>query len=512
MAKRPARIALIGVGLDPYSAAPRHRQLYDALRAAILAGRLAPGARLPSSRTLAAEVGCSRNTVLAAFEQLSAEGYLNGKVGSGTTVAVTPPDSALRVPTAPRAPRAAPGRRALPARRGARLATVHVVQHGVTGSRPFRPGVPALDEFPSSIWSRLVARWTRAAPRSLLEYGPAAGYPPLREAIAVYLREARGVHCAVEQVIIVSGSQQGIDLTARVVLEPGDSVWLEDPGYPSARAALAAAGMRVCPVPVDAEGLDVADGARRAPQARLAYVTPSHQFPLGVTMSLARRLALLEWARRSGGWILEDDHDSEYRYASRPLAAVQGLDRTGCVIYLGTFSKVLFPALRLGYLVVPPSLVDAFTAARDLVDRHSPSLTQAALADFIADGHFARHIRRHRTLYAARQAALVAAARRVAGALDVAPADAGMHLVGWLPAGVDDRTVAAAAAEHGVEAPPLAAYRARAAGRGGLVLGYSGYDEHAIARGVDALEPALRSAGRSGASVGSAARAVARPR
>jgi GntR family transcriptional regulator/MocR family aminotransferase len=250
--------------------------------------------------------------------------------------------------------------------------------------------------------------------------------------------------------------------------------------------------MRLCPVPVDPQGIDVAHGTRQAPRARLAYVTPSHQFPLGVTMGLPRRMALLEWAQRSGAWILEDDHNSEYRYVSRPLAALQGLDSVGCVLYLGTFSKVLFPALRLGYLVVPACLVEAFVAARALTDRHSPSVTQAALADFIGEGHFERHIRRNRSLYAERQAALVTATRRLSGDLDVSPSEAGLHLVGWLPDGADDRAVARTAAEQGVEAPPVSAYRIRGRGRGGLVLGYTGYSEEEIQRGVTKLEKALR--------------------
>jgi GntR family transcriptional regulator/MocR family aminotransferase len=498
--RRRAAVAMVAVGLDPGLRVPRYRQLYDTIRDAILAGRLRPGARLPSTRALAQQVRASRNTVLAAFEQLAAEGYLSGRVGAGTTVAATVPETLSRVRPEPAAAGGGPRRRAALSRRGALLLQSRPALPPATGPRPFRPGLPAFDAFPFELWARLVARRWRRAPRQLLDYGDPAGYRPLREAIAAYLGEARAVRCEAGQVIVVTGSQQGIDLAARVLLDPGDGVWMEDPGYPGARHALAAAGLRITPVPLDAEGIDVRAGAARAPAARLVYVTPSHQYPLGVTMSLARRLALLDWADRARAWVLEDDYDSEYRYAGRPLAALQGLDAAGRVIYLGTFSKVLFPALRLGYLVVPPDLVDGFTAARALTDRHSPSVTQAVLADFIADGHFARHIRRTRALYAERQAVLVeAAAAGLAGRLRVPPSEAGMHLVGWLPPGADDRAASAAAAAGGVDAPPLAAFRARGRGPGGLLLGYAGLDAGQIRDGVRRLAAALAGgAGRPG--------------
>jgi GntR family transcriptional regulator/MocR family aminotransferase len=484
--------ALVALGLDPASAVPRYRQLYEAIRDAILAARVRPGARLPSTRVLAAQIGSSRNTVLAAFEQLTAEGYLEGRVGAGTTVACTLPDGLLAA--RPQAPADGRGIRRSLSRRGALILESRLARPPAPGAPgPFRIGVPALDAFPFEVWARLMTRRWRRVSRQLLDYGDPAGYAPLRAAIATYLREARAVRCEPEQVLVVTGSQQGIDLSARVLLDAGDPVWVEDPGYLGARSALAAADLRVAPVPLDAEGLDVRAGATRVRRAKLVYVTPSHQYPLGVTMSLGRRLALLEWAGRAGAWILEDDYDSEYRYAGRPLAALQGLDAAGRVIYLGTFSKVLFPGLRLGYLVVPDDLVDAFVAARALTDRHSPSVTQAVLADFIAEGHFARHIRRTRALYAERQAALVeAAARELDGVLRVAPADSGMHLVGWLPPGADDRAASRAAAAAGIEAAPLSAFRLRSAGPSGLLLGYAGLEIGEIRRGVHRLAAALR--------------------
>jgi GntR family transcriptional regulator/MocR family aminotransferase len=295
-----------------------------------------------------------------------------------------------------------------------------------------------------------------------------------------------------EQVIVVSGSQQALDLSARVLLDPGDAVWVEDPGYMGARGALSGAGARLVPVPVDEEGLEVAKGIEREPGARLACVTPSHQYPLGVTMSLGRRLELLGWAGRSGAWVIEDDYDSEYRYTGRPLEALQGLDTGGRVLYVGTFSKVLFPALRLGYLVVPPDLVDAFASARELTDRHPPTVEQAVLAGFIDEGHFVRHLRRMRALYARRQAALVEeAAHELPGLLDVGPAAAGLHLVGWLPEGEDDREASRRAANRGVEAPPVSLYGAELRVRGGLMLGYAAVAEREMRGGVRRLAEAL---------------------
>jgi GntR family transcriptional regulator / MocR family aminotransferase len=496
MAKRRAVVTIGTLELDRASGVPLYRQLYDGLREAILSGRLRPGARLPSTRVLASDLATSRNTVLAAFGQLLAEGYLEGRVGAGTTVAGTLPETLLRARPEPTGP-GRPGRRPRLSRRGALLVgTRAALSRGAATAHPFRPGLPGLDAFPFDLWTRLLARRWRRVPRQLLDYGEPAGYAPLREAIAAYLGEARAVNCEASQVIVVTGAQQAVDLAARVLLDPGDTAWVEDPGYQGARGALIAAGIRLAPVSLDGEGLDVRRGARVAPEARLVYVTPSHQYPLGVTMTLHRRLALLEWASASGAWILEDDYDSEYRYAGRPLAALQGLDAAGRVIYAGTFSKVLFPALRLGYLVVPPELVDAFVAARALTDRHSPSVTQAALADFIDGGHFARHVRRTRALYAERQDTLVRAARRtMGGLLEVTPAEAGMHLMGWLPAGADDRTAARAALARDVDTPPLSSFRvrpARSGERGGLVLGYAAYTPREIDDACGRLAAALR--------------------
>lgn len=493
MATRTRTGTLWTLPLDPAAATPLFRQLYEGLRCGILDGTLAAGVRVPATRRLAGELGVSRNTVLNAYEQLLAEGYLEGKAGSGTYVPRTLPEELLQVrPAAPAQP-APPPRRPL-SRRGELLAgTSAGVARSSGVPRPFRPGTPALDAFPFETWRRLVARHHRRPPPDRLAYDHAAGYAPLRRAIAAHLGPARAVRCDPDQVLVVNGAQHGLDLVTRLLLDPGDTAWVEDPGYPGARAALQGAGVRLVPIPVDGDGLDVVAGAARGPDARLAYVTPSHQYPLGVTLSLPRRLALLEWARRANAWVVEDDYDSEFRYAGRPLAALQGLDRDGRVIYLGTFSKTLFPALRLGYLVVPPDLADAFVAARHATDRQAATLTQAVVADFLDEGHFVRHVRRMRTLYAERQETLLrAAGRELGGLLELGPCATGLHLMGWLAAGRDDRRASLAAARAGVEAPPLSGYCLEPRGRGGLMLGYAGADARQIRDAVRRLGAALR--------------------
>jgi GntR family transcriptional regulator / MocR family aminotransferase len=351
--------------------------------------------------------------------------------------------------------------------------------------------VPALDEFPRRLWGRLTARRWRRPP--VLGYGDAAGYAPLREAIAEYVRAGRGARCTAEQIVVVSGSQQGIDLAARVLLDPGDVVWMEDPGYPGARTALSAAGARLIPVPIDEQGMVVERGRALAARARMAYVSPSHQFPLGVTMSASRRLELLRWAGEADAWVLEDDYDSEFRYDARPLGCLQGMDDQGRVVYIGTFSKTMFPALRLGYLVVPEPLIDAFRAGRAAADRHSPTLEQAVLAAFVGEGHFARHVRRMRRLYAERQELLLQSVGAELGdRLEVARSPAGMHLVAWLGPMVNDEKVSARALEQGVEAAPLSRYAVNRPDRGGLVLGWAAYRPDQIRCAVGKLATALR--------------------
>ena len=500
---RRGAAALLPLSLDKNDAEPLYRQLYGQLRLAVLDGRIAPGTRLPSSRALAEELTCSRNTVVNAYEQLLYEGYLEGAIGSGTYVSSELPDGMLTVTPAARATRdAAPPRGPSLSRRGAALAAV--TREGRRHGGAFVTSVPDVREFPFEVWGRLLGRIWRRPDDGLIRHGPSQGYPPLRRAIAAYLRAVRGLVCEPEQVFIASGAQQGLDLAARLLLDPGDPVWFEEPGYLGLRGALVAAGARLVPVPVDDEGLSVADGRALEPRARLAAVTPSHQYPLGVTMSLSRRLALLDWAAEAGAWILEDDYDSEYRYAGRPLAALQGLEASRSngaagarVIYAGTFSKVMFPALRLGYLVVPPDLVEMVTRARGSLDDYPSTVAQPALAAFIEEGHFAAHIRRMRRLYAARQDCLLQALERhCAGLLTARPDPAGLHLIADLApdlaARLDDRAASARAAAQGVHAPALSTYFIGEAPRQGLMLGYAAVPEQEIEAGARRLASALR--------------------
>ncbi len=485
------------IDLHTSSSQPLYQQIYQSLRIAILAGQLKGGTRLPSTRALAEELGASRSTVINAFDQLLAEGYIYGVHGSGTYVARVLPEELLHTATSASRRDYVPAQAGALSRRGAALSGLPEPpvpdRPAPTHGHTFPVGLPAVDEFPHKLWGQLLARcWRHAAP-GLLDYQHPAGYSLLREAIAAHVAVARGVRCDAGQVIVTAGSQQALALAAQVLLDPGDAAWIEDPGYMGARAALLAAGAHLIPTPIDAAGLDLAAGRARCPNPRLVYVTPSHQFPLGVTMSLARRLALLEWADIAGAWVLEDDYDSEFHYGGRPLAALQGLDSTGRVIYIGTFSKVLFPALRLGYLIVPPALMDAFIRARSAVGTHSPVLEQAALAEFMREGHFARHIRRMRALYAERQAILLdAAARDLAGMLDLQPAATGMHLLGWLPDGMDDQVAAERADAVGVRVLPLSWLRIEPAERGALLLGYAAANEREMRAGVKRLAGALR--------------------
>lgn len=498
------RFPLETLSLDETLEVPLYRQLEDQLRLAILEGRLRQNARLPSTRQLAADLKVARNTAINAYNQLIIEGYLVTASGSGTRVAQDLPEQLLQVPTGsskpgdtaegrssgPRAPDAASIRLSSLARKISGFAT-WIEADPDRPSKPFRPHSPASDSFPRDLWAQLTMRRLRHAARSLLERGDPRGYGPLRDAVADYLGSARGVACTAGEVFISAGTQQAIELIAKLLIEPGDTVCMEDPGYTPARLLFELAGARVVSIPIDSDGLDVTQLERTVTAAKLVYVTPASQFPLGMTLPVSRRLALIDWAERAGAVILEDDYNGEYRYAGRPLPALHGLAPRGRVLYTGSFSKLLFPSLRIGYLVVPEALADHFAAARWLVDRHSPPLEQAVLTDFIDQGHFARHVRRMRTLYAARQAALVEAARQhLAGILRVPAADSGLHLIGWLEEGIEEARLLEAAAKKRIDLVPTSAFSLQKPARPSVILGYAPFSAKEMNRAAKALAQA----------------------
>jgi GntR family transcriptional regulator / MocR family aminotransferase len=482
--KKTASAILPCIPFDRASGVPFYRQIYEGYRRAIVSGLLRPGQRLPSTRALATELKISRLPAVIAYEQLLHEGYIDGKVGVGTYVNASIPDELakpvlVRGPANPSRPVAAPPRLSVAS------------DPGPLG--PFRVSLPALDLFPDKIWSRLVYRHAKRLPVELMAYGDPAGYLPLREAIAQYLRVARAVRCEANQVLITSGSQMALQLCAMALLKHGDAVCVEEPGYPGARDALKTAGATLVPISVDDEGIDVGAIAALGGRVRAAYVTPSHQYPLGFSMTASRRFELLDWAQRNQGWILEDDYDSEFRYASRPIGSLQGLDAASRVIYIGTFSKVLFPSLRVGYVVVPADLSNAFAQAREALDIFSPVLYQLALTDFLQEGHFARHLRRMRAVYLSRRNALVESLReRVGAPLELYNADAGLHLSAFLPKVVDDREVVRRAAQRGIAATALSTCYVGRASRSGLVLGFGGADERQIAQAARTLGGVIR--------------------
>ncbi|MGA8222562.1 MAG: PLP-dependent aminotransferase family protein [Candidatus Acidiferrales bacterium] len=489
--KRIAASFVPPIALDSKSKTPMHRQVSEWFRRAILEGQLRPGQRVPSTRNLAAELKVSRIPVLSAYEQLLAEGYLETFVGAGTCVASSIPDDAFRPAkgkirdgSAHLAQGKAPRRTS---RRAALLRMPPQPWLNILGA--FRVSLPALDHFPIRAWSKLVNRHLRNPPREMMAYGNSKGFMPFREAIAEYLGAVRAVRCEPSQILVTTGSGLGLQISAQVLLNSKERVWMEEPGYPGARLALMTVEAQLLPVPVDEEGLNVREGIRRGRSAQAVYITPSHQYPLGVTMSATRRMLLLNWAVRNGAWIIEDDYDSEFRFGARPIASLQGLDDDARVIYVGTFSKVMFPALRLGYVVVPKDLVPAFSAVRAATDDFSSTLYQVVMTDFIREGHFARHIRRMRILYRERRTALVQAIReQMSDLLEVIGAEAGMHLVALLPPGISDREVSRKATQMSISAMPLSSCYSKPPARGGLILGYGGADAQQIYDGIRMLK------------------------
>ncbi|WP_263140729.1 PLP-dependent aminotransferase family protein [Pseudomonas sp. RIT-PI-AD] len=447
-------------------ATPLYQQLYQRFREAIAQGRLRPGDRVPSVRALASELNLARGTVEAAYQLLAGEGYLLARGPAGTRVA---PGLLVPVEAGPTPP--------------ARSAPLANPMDGAVA--PFQLGLPALDAFPRKLWTRLAARHLRSLGNGGLDYPAPCGFAPLRAAVATYLGISRGILCEPAQVFITAGYRGALDLICRSLLQPGDACWFEDPGYIHARDLLEAAGMRLVPVPVDADGLCVEAGRARAEHARFAVVTPAHQSPLGVSLSLPRRLALLEWAASRDAWIVEDDYDSEYRYLGRPLPALKSLDRHDRVLYAGTFSKVLYPGLRLAYLVVPAGQVERFARQAALFHHACPDLLQATACDFLVEGHFARHLKRMRSLYAQRRGYLAEAlTTRFGDRLRLELQAGGMHLLGYLPAGTEDGALADRANAQGLAVHALSRWTREARGTPGLLLGFTQVTDSGQADGL----------------------------
>ncbi len=477
---------------------PLHVQVYRRLRDNIVGGALKPGDRLPSARTLALDLRVSRNTVDAAFEQLRAEGLIVRRVGAGTVVA------AIIVETTPfvrerggresvatrRVPLTAPTPAVL-SERGALIAMLGAAE--IADDRHASPCATDVRGFPSGTWIKLLAQRARETGEVAFRSADPFGAPELRDAIADQVRLTRGVQCSAQQVVVLTSTQQAIDLAARLLLDPGSNAAVEDPGYTSARAALMAAGATVFPIPVDDEGMVLSDLAAR-PDVRLAYVTPSHQFPLGVTMSMARRNELLEWAFTNKAWIIEDDYDSEFRYADRPVLSLQGMDRGGRVLYVGTYNKVMFPGLRLAYIVLPESLVDAFGAARRISDGFSSPLLQGVLADFLRRGHYAAYVRAARNHYETCRNTLVDGITGSWGdRVTLGPSDTGLHMVAHFVAGTDDVTIAHVVQSRALGIGALSRYCHGPALHRGLLLSYGAATPEVITHDLAALSSVIRS-------------------
>ncbi|MBX4874096.1 PLP-dependent aminotransferase family protein [Rhizobium bangladeshense] len=476
MSKRRATIEIPSLNAIDRSASVG-RQLAQALRNAITRGELRLGERLPSTRTLAASLQIARGTVVEAFDQLTAEGYLQARVGAGTHVAAALTDAAPALQPPPAEPEAedaldlpAPAARLISV---ARALTPHPPV-------PFAIAVPASGIAPDDSWRRLGNRMRASRQAAPSGYHDPAGVLELRIAIADHVRRARAVHCVPEQVIVTAGTQQGLYMAGRVLLSLGDAVWAEDPAYPGLTAILDDLGVRTYRLPVDAQGMDVERGLELCREARAAFVTPSHQYPIGMPLSMARRNALITWADKNRAWIVEDDYDSELRYAGHPFPSMQGL-RPSRVIYLGTLSKILFPSLRLGYVIAPPPLVEAFAGARAILDRHSPTAEQHVLAAYISEGYFEAHIRRIRALYAERRNILLAALERaLPQGCHVQPSDQGMHVLLWLPERADDVQLAARALSAGLAVRAISPMYAAQPARPGLMLGFGGFPQEKL--------------------------------
>lgn len=478
MTRPPGGALLHGFGIDRVSGVPIYRQLDAALRKLILEGILRPAQKLPSTRELAEDLGVSRITVKSVYEQLVAEGYAEARTGAGTFVSHgLDPESSPNVRLPRR--RAKPQEIEISDHAQKIMSSKASIRHGETHA--FRPGVPALDLFPVKSWNKYLSDAMIDNDRRDLSYGHVNGSAALRAAISRHLADARGMQADPSQIIITSGAQQAFVMIALVLLNRGDTVWYENPGHIAGRDVMQAMGANVAPVPVDDEGLDLNEAISRHPKPAVIFTTPSHQQPLGTTMSLVRRLTLLNYAQENGAWIIEDDYDSEFRYRGRPLPALSALDTERRVFYVGTFSKSMFAAMRLGYIVVPPGLVDPFAKARNLLGQSSSAVVESAMARFMDDGRFVEHIRKMRRVYRGRRDILYRCLNEdCADHLDVQPTDAGMHMLAWLRHGIDDQKAHDALLDAGIESLPLSVYASERIERQALVLGFSGVVENRI--------------------------------
>jgi GntR family transcriptional regulator/MocR family aminotransferase len=486
MAKHARSVFTVDViGADADRGQSATTRIAERVRAAIVSGALAPNARLPSSRTLATDLGVARNTVEWALGQLVADGYVVRRRGAGSFVADRLPerDSPPRAPKRVRTTKARTEVRRVSVR--ARSLEDYPGRYRPNLAPPFTPSLPPLDQFPRKVWNRLLNREASRAGHDYWAYGASNGLPALREAIAAHASAMRATRCSPEQVIVVTSTQQAAELAARVLADPGDRAWVECPGYRPVQHCLRAAGMQIVEVPVDEHGLDVKAARRIEPDARVAYVTPSHQYPLGVEMSLERRKALLDWTTSTDAYVIEDDYDGDYRYEGRPIASLQGMDGGGRVIYVGSFNKILFPALRVAYAIVPAPLVQPFVDAKHVADGHTALLAQGVLAAFIDEGHLARHLRKTRAVYDERRLAFLDAAKSLDEQLEFGPARAGMHVTAlFRDPRVDDQAISIACVEAGVVVDPLSKYGGE---RRGLVFGFAGASRAATRAGLEVV-------------------------
>ena len=490
MGKITPQILLTFISINKQPGKTLNSQLYEQIKNGIYRGMLRAGDRLPSSREMGSQMGISRNSVLRVFEQLTMEGVFETRPGAGTFVSAGADmlaKSKTQLPAATEKPAHI-------------IACPYGMNNAFKGHTselepavPFQVSVPMLPEFPFAAWARVSAAVHRQMNKLHLGYDDAQGYLPLRQALAGHLRISRSINCDPENIIIVNSSRQALHLAAELLLNKDDECWMEDPGYPGARSAMSRFGAKVCDIPITGEGIDIEYAMRHHPNGRLVYVTPSHQFPMGSTLSLSQRIKLLNHAAGKNMWIIEDDYDSEFRYNGRPIPALQGIDTNGNVIYLGTLSKVLLPALRLGYIVLPTAaLTRQFAVAKSAIDGQINIITQATIAAFITQGHFARHIRRMRVLYKKAQDDLVNLINlHLPGKLTLIPVDAGMHLLAWLPPDIDAVTVAAQAKRQGLIIHALSQYGTRFNHKNGLILGFAGFGYSEMEKAVLVLKAVL---------------------